>query len=70
MIGNKFNFASAQYISGTDMDGHPLINNVVKAVHADGAQALIPAEVGNEEYDHLLARHNDPDDSFTIADAD
>ena len=70
MFENKFNFASAQYISGTDMDGNPLINNVVKAVHADGAQALIPAEVGNEEYDHLLARHNDPDDAFTIADAD
>ena len=70
MLGNKFNFASAQYISGTDIDGNPVINNVVKAVHANGAQALIPAEVGNEEYDHLLARHNDPDDSFTIAEAD
>ena len=70
MIDNKFNFVSAQYISGTDMNGNPLVNNVVKAVHANGAQALIPAEVGNEEYDHLLARHNDADDSFTIADAD
>ena len=70
MLGNKFNFASAQYISGTDIEGNPLINNVEKAVHANGAQALIPADVGNEEYDHLLARHNDPDDSFTIADAD
>tara|TARA_S200002703_G_scaffold120379_1_gene106184 strand:+ start:360 stop:572 length:213 start_codon:yes stop_codon:yes gene_type:complete len=70
MFENTFNFASAQYISGTGIDGNPLINNVVKAVHANGAQALIPAEVGNEEYDHLLARHNDPDDSFTIADAD
>jgi hypothetical protein len=70
MFANKFNFTSAQYISGTDVDGNPLINNVVKAIHADGAQALIPAEVGNEEYDHLLARHNDPDDAFTIADAD
>jgi len=70
MFGNKFNFSSAQYISGTDIDGNPLINNVVKDVHADGAQALIPAKIGNEEYDHLLARHNDPDDAFTIADAD
>jgi len=70
MLGNKFNFASAQYISGKDMDGNPLINTVVKAVHADGAEALIPAKVGNEEYDHLLARHKDSGDSFTIADAD
>ena len=52
------------------MDGNPLINTVVKAVHADGAEALIPAKVGNEEYDHLLARHKDSGDSFTIADAD
>ena len=70
MLGNKFNFASAQYISGTDIEGNPLINNVVKAVHANGAQALIPADVGNEEYDHLLARHNDADDDFTIEEAD
>ena len=70
MLGNKFNFASAQYISGTDIEGNPLINNVVKAVDANGAQALIPADVGNEEYDHLLARHNDADDDFTFADAD
>mgnify|MGYP003153105043 FL=1 len=70
MLDNKFNFSSAQYISGTDMDGKPLVNNVVKAVHADGAEALIPAKVGNEEYDHLLARHEDSNDDFTIADAD
>ena len=70
MLDNKFNFSSAQYISGTDMDGKPLVNNVVKAVYANGVQALIPAEVGNEKYDHLLARHKDSDDSFTIADAD
>ena len=70
MLGNKFNFASAQYISGTDIEGNPLTNTVVKAVHTNGAQALIPADVGNEEYDHLLARHNDSDDDFTIADAD
>ena len=70
MLANKFNYASAQYISGTDIEGNPLINNVVKAVHANGAQALIPADVGNEEYDHLLARHNDPDDDFTIQGAD
>ena len=67
---NNFNFTSAQYISGIGMDGSPLTNTVVKAVHANGAQALIPAEVGNEEYDHLLVRHNDSDDDFTIADAD
>ena len=70
MLANKFNYASAQYISGTAMDGTPLTNTVVKAVHTNGAQALIPADVGNEEYDHLLARHNDSDDDFTIQDAD
>lgn len=70
MFSNKFTYTSAQYISGISMDGSPLTNTVVKAVHANGAQALIPADVGNEEYDHLLARHNDVDDDFTIEEAD
>jgi|11_taG_2_1085331.scaffolds.fasta_scaffold05063_2 putative heme iron utilization protein len=67
---NDFNFTSAQYVSGTDMDGNPVTNTTVIAVNADGSQSIIPANVGNEKYDHLLARHNDSDDDFTIADAD
>lgn len=67
---NYFNFTSAQYVSGTDMNGDPLVNTTVIAVNADGSQSIIPADVGNEKYDHLLARHNDADDDFTIADAD
>jgi|GEM_PF-6521962 len=66
----NFNFTSAQYVSGTDMNGDSLVNTTVIAVNADGSQSIIPANVGNEKYDHLLARHNDADDDFTIEEAD
>ena len=67
---NYFNYTSAKYVSGADLDGNPVLNSTVIAVGADGVQSIIPSVVGNEKYDHLLARHNDAGDAFTIAAAD
>ena len=67
---NNFNFTSAQYVSGADINGDPVVNTTVIAVSADGSQSIIPAEAGNKKYDYLLAKHNDANDDFTIADAD
>ena len=58
------NITSAQYL--TDPDGN---NQCISAV-IDGQQYIVPLGFDNRHYTEIKAKHDDPDDSFTIADAD
>jgi len=71
-MNNKYEnkYVSAQYYNSSDEDGNVIQNAIVIGIRHDGNQSIIPNKVGNEEYDFLLAKHNDPDDAFTIAEAD
>jgi hypothetical protein len=65
-------YTSAKYVRRGNMDG-TLTDEIymIEAVKAsDGCSAFIWKKEGNEYYDALEAAHNDPDDAFTIADAD
>lgn len=65
-------YTSAKYVRRGDLEGN-LTDEIymIEAVKAsDGCSAFIWKKEGNEYYDALEAAHNDPDDTFTIADAD
>lgn len=74
MFGYNFSqtYTSAKYVRKCDEDGN-FIDEIlmIEAVKAsDGCSEFIWKKEGNEYYDALEAAHNDPDDAFTIADAD
>lgn len=58
------NITSAQYL--TDPDGN---NQCISSI-IDGQQYIVPLDPSNRHYAEIKAKHDDPDDSFTIADAD
>ena len=58
-------YTSAQYKN--DPEGNSL--DIIEAVK-DGVTWWIPIDTSNSEYNVIKAKHDDPDDSFTIADAD
>ena len=74
MFGYNFSqiYTSAKYVRRGDMNDN-LTDEIymIEAVKAsDGCSEFIWKKEGNEYYDALEAAHNDPDDSFTIAEAD
>lgn len=60
------NITSAQYMRTEDA---PTVDDHIKAV-IDGETFLVPINTGNVDYVAIKRKHDDPDDSFTIADAD
>mgnify|MGYP001219226383 CR=1 FL=1 len=65
-------YTSAKYVRKCDEDGN-FIDEIlmIEAVKADdGCSSFIWKKEGNEYYEALEAAHNDPNDAFTIADAD
>lgn len=65
-------YTSAKYVRKGDGDGN-LTNEIymIEAVKAsDGCLEFIWKKEGNEYYAALEVAHNDPNDAFTIADAD
>lgn len=58
------NITSAQYLA--DSDGN---NQCIDAV-IDGEQFIVPLDPSNRHYAEIKAKHDNPDDSFTIQDAD
>lgn len=58
-------YTSAQYKN--DPDGNSL--DIIEAV-IDGVTWWIPVDTSNTDYVAMKAKHDDPNDSFTIADAD
>ena len=74
MIKHDFSkeYKSAKYVKKGNMDG-TLSDEIymIEAVKSsDGCSEFIWKKEGSEYYDALEAAHNDPDDSFTIADAE
>lgn len=63
---DEFNITSAQYVADPL---EPDTNACIKAV-IDGETLTVPLNAGNRHYDAIKAKHDDPDDSFTIQDAD
>lgn len=61
---NDFNVTTAKYKS--DEIG----NNVYIIATIDGAEVSVPLDLDNAHYAFIKAKHDDPNDSFTIADAD
>lgn len=73
-MNNNFSqiYTSAKYVRRGDMDGN-LTDEIymIEAVKAsDGCCEFIWKKEGNEYYAALEAAHNDPNDDFTIADAE
>lgn len=58
------NITSSQYLA--DPDGN---NQCIDAI-IDGEQFIVPLDPSNRHYAEIKAKHDDPDDSFTIQDAD
>jgi hypothetical protein len=58
------NITSSQYL--TDPDGN---NQCISAI-IDGHQYIVPLDPANRHYAEIKAKHDNPDDSFTIQDAD
>lgn len=58
-----FNITTAQYTQSHDTD------DGIEAV-IDGKTVYLPIDTGNRHYVAVKAKHDDPDDSFTIQDAD
>ena len=56
---------SAQYIQDNDS-----AENVFIEATIDGVQMSVPINTANRHYAAIKAKHDDPNDSFTIADAD
>lgn len=48
------------------------VDGVNDSVHAtiDGEDLIVPIDTDNRHYAFMKAKHDDPNDSFTIADAD
>ena len=63
---NEINVTSAQYYVNPMFPSNG--NAGIEAV-IDGETVHVPIAVGNRHYDAIKAKHDDPDDSFTIADA-
>jgi len=61
---NNMNITTAKYILGRDGN-----NNVIKAT-IDGETVFVSLDTANRHYAEIKAKHDDPDDSFTIQDAD
>jgi hypothetical protein len=59
------NITSAQYVD-RDSNG---TNDYISAV-IDGITMFVPIDTSNRHYVEIKAKHDDADDSFTIADAD
>ena len=59
----NINVTSAQYIQSNGQ------NNVIEAV-IGGVTMSVPLDPANRHYAAIKAKHDDPDDSFTIQDAD
>ena len=61
----KNNWTSAQYQKDPE-------NNVcgIMAVSTSGENVFVPISVENVDYVEIKSRHDDSEDSFTIADAD
>mgnify|MGYP007077404729 CR=1 FL=1 len=67
---SRFNYIAAKYSNGTDMEGNAMPNCTIIATRPDGNFSYFPADNNNPNYAYIKARHDDADDSFTIADAD
>ena len=67
---SKFNYISAKYVHGTDVEGNVINNCIITATRPDGNFSYFPADNNNPNYAYIKARHDDTDDSFTIKDAD
>ena len=60
---NEMNITSAQYVQVNDE------NNTIYAT-IDGQEMYVPLDPANRHYQAIKAKHDDPNDSFTIQDAD
>lgn len=63
---NEMNITSAQFNPNETNDG----NGSVIAATIDGVEMQVPVDTDNRHYAAIKAKHDDPNDSFTIADAD
>ena len=57
------NITLAQYIAENDT------NTSIRAT-IDGQEVFVPLDLANRHYAEIKAKHDDPNDSFTIQDAD
>ena len=60
------NVTSAQYLN----DPKTGETNVNIRATVDGKEMFVPIDFNNRHYAEIKAKHDDPDDSFTIQDAD
>ena len=63
---DDINVTSAQYVENEFNAG----TNIGVNATIDGATVFVPIDTGNCHWVAIKAKHDDPDDSFTIADAD
>lgn len=61
---DNITITSAQYVD--DMDGTTI--GLIATI--DGQELSVPLDPANRHYAAIKAKHDDPDDSFTIQDAD
>ena len=57
------NITSAQYLQNENT------NDAIEAV-IEGVTVYVPVDPANRHYAEIKAKHDDPNDSFTIQDAD
>ena len=60
---NDFTVTSAQYVQDDNGDNYQITAVI------DGVKCSVPIDLGNTHYAFIKAKHDDADDSFTIADA-
>lgn len=69
ITNSQLNITNAQYQSLKADNVVVDAQHVIKAT-IDGTEMFVPLDPDNTHYAAIKAKHDDPNDSFTIADAD